>query len=211
MKFHRLDQDLDIGTPLLMWRHRASDRFFYKIFSWLLGGFVFGILASIIVGWIFGLPDASLPIARIVFFGVFIIGVAKSFLLYIIHGVEYQITDTGLVHFKPPFGWDALDRLLQPILSPKVAFIQWEEVKEITELHGDMLFTFNDGRKDSKINIQHLLQHKVLDQNFVNSFTADQRSAKARPTKNPDKYGNSTSKLILQSAREARKRATLSK
>ncbi|RPH95322.1 MAG: hypothetical protein EHM72_15050, partial [Calditrichaeota bacterium] len=125
----------DFQELLLEWRHRDGGRFVSKIFSWLLGAFVFAILTSIFFASIHQ-PDTALPAARFIFFLVFVLGMGSNFMRSYVHGYAYQITRQAIVQIHPYFGWERLGALLGSKEKPfrqVYYYIDWTEVKEIRE------------------------------------------------------------------------------
>ena len=71
MKIWHKTKKEEFGHINLVWRHKATGRFCMKIATWMLGGFVFGMVTAIAVDTA-GLHELSLSAARTVFFIVFV-------------------------------------------------------------------------------------------------------------------------------------------
>ena len=136
----------DFGPLLLIWRHRASGRFFSKIYSWLLGGFVMGLLASILFDAI-GLGGFSLYAGRITFFVVFILGVLSAFFRNLAYGLDYRITRNALLHVRPLCSIESLlpaDGKLRK--GDRIDYLPWEEIKSVNEAGGALSLTLKEGQ-----------------------------------------------------------------
>lgn len=144
--WQRGSTETDFGPLLLIWRHRATGRFYGKIFSWLLGGFVMGLLASIFFNAI-GLGELSLRAGRILFFLVFILGVISAFFRYVIYGLHYRITQKGLLHVRPLCGIEKLRPAGEKLLrGDRIEFLPWDEVKSAGEAGGVLTLTLKEGQ-----------------------------------------------------------------
>ncbi len=196
-------QAWQFGDTLVEWRHRDTSKFFSKIFSWLLGAFVFGLLTSIFFAAI-GLPDASLPLARLVFFVVFIMGVVSNLFRAVINGFHYAITQQALVYEHPLFGWEGLGKLLGSDNKPfrqRFYFIKWQNVREIREQAPGFLLVLKN-EHEIFVPVEPVLKLAV-------NLNLSQPEAKSRHMKKDEKaaYDKEARKMILQAARDARRSA----
>ena len=129
MKLWQKTRSEQFGDLLFSWRYKAQNRFFTRIFTWLLSAFVFGLLTAIILSW-FGLVDLAQPAARIIFFMVFIGGIIDAYFENIVAGIEYRIYQNALVHIKSGFGRDWLK---MPFPGTKYEFIRWNDIESIRQ------------------------------------------------------------------------------
>jgi hypothetical protein len=201
MKLWNKTSNGDFGETILTWRYRDVGRFVGKIFSWLLGAFVFGILTSIFFLAI-QKPDLSLPLARLVFFIVFIIGIASNFFRAIIYGYEFQIAQKAIVTPHPFFGWEKLGIILGSEEKPfrhVNYFINWDDMKEIREVeNGIVLLLKNENEIELLIkNVTELTLNLNLKKN----------EPRAKGSSKSDKlaYDKAVAKIVLQTARETRR------
>jgi len=138
--------ETDFGPLLLIWRHRAAGRFYSKIFSWLLGGFVLGLLASITFNAI-GLGGFSLSAGRITFFVVFILGVVSAFFRNLAYGLDYRITQKALLHVRPLCGIERLRPAGGKLRKgDRIDYLPWEEIKSVNEAGGALALTLKEGQ-----------------------------------------------------------------
>ena len=161
-----------------------------KIATWMLGGFVFGMVTAIAVDTA-GLHELSLSAARTVFFVVFIMGVIDAFFRNVYHGLQYRITDRALVMVKPFYGIEAVGRSLGSEEKPfgeKLEFIEWSEIKEIKEHESSLLSTLKD---DKGAVLIHVLPLKSIE-------PAPANKPKSAEDKEMLKY-------IIQKAREVKR------
>jgi len=201
MKLWNKTKKWDFGQTAITWRHRNTGQFFWKIFSWLLGAFVFGIGTSLFFLAI-RQPDLSLPAARIVFFLVFLLGITSNLFRAIINGHEYKITDQALVFSHPFYGWEALGRFLGSEERPfRIIYycIYWQNVKEIREHEQGIILLLKD---DTEIQVPVLPVVKLALHLHVKSSIPKERGANKSDR---DVYDKAVMRIILQSAREARR------
>ena len=203
MKFWNKTSEFNFGETIVTWRHRDAGRFFWKIFSWLLGGFVFGILTSIFFAAI-QMPDISLPAARIVFFLVFIIGIVSNLFRALVYGYEYKITQKAIVHSHPFYGWERLGALLGSEDKPFRHihyYLPWEELKEIREQEHGILLVLNEGH-EIEVPVQNVVK-------LVMNLKLNKPKPSAKGASKSDKlaYDKAVLRIVLQSARETRRDA----
>ncbi|MBN1466317.1 hypothetical protein JXA02_11175 [candidate division KSB1 bacterium] len=207
MKMWNKTTKADFGKVILTWRHRDAGRFFGKIFSWLLGAFVFGILTSIFFAAI-QLPDIALPAARIVFFIVFIFGLVNDLFRAIVNGYEYRITQKAIVYSHPFYGWERLGVLLGSAEKPFrqiYRYFFWQELKEIRELdHGILLVHRNEN--EIEVPVQNVIK-------LVMNLNLNKPEPKAKGSTKSEKtaYDKAVLRIVLQAARDARRDAINSK
>ncbi len=196
-------REWQFGETLVEWRHRDSSKFLSKIFSWLLGAFVFGLLTSILFMSI-GLPDASLPLARLVFFIIFIMGVVSNLFRAVLNGYHYAITQQALVYEHPLFGWEGLGKMLGSDNKPfglRYYSINWQHVREIREqAPGFMLILKNE--QEIFIAVEPVVKLAV-------NLNLSQPQPKTKHMKKDEKaaYDKEVLKIVLQAARDARRSA----
>jgi hypothetical protein len=188
---------------IVSWRHQDISKFFWKIFSWLLGGFVFGILASIFFIAI-SRPDYAQPTARIVFFAVFIVGVSSNFFRAIISGFEYSITKTALIYSHPFFGWEKLGQMFGSEKKPfrhAYYYMNWVDVKEIREHEKGLELVM---KNDEVLEIPVIAVTKLaLNLNLKGPDPKEKGASKSEKLA----YDKAVQRIVLQTAREARKSA----
>ena len=146
MKIWRKVKKEELGEPFLVWRHRATNRFFLKIGSWILGGFVFAILAAIVIS-IFRHPPQYIEdqVPWIVFFLVFIFGMLNAFIRNIYNGLEFRINGNGIVTVKPQHGFELLGFDKKDGLRPfgeVYELLPWSEIKELKEQDDTIIMNF---------------------------------------------------------------------
>ncbi len=203
MKTWQKVKNKDFGKPIFIWRYRAINRFFTKIFTWLLGGFVTGILTSIFFLAV-GLPDVSLAAARIVFFVVFIFGLISAFFRNVYYGLEYRITETALVHVKPMCGIESIGRILGSVEKPfgqQFEYISWERTKELKDENNTFMMILKDNEEATIIGVAPVAGYCNVGENeapvyFPKLFVSD------------EKVNKTVLKQIVQKARDARKART---
>lgn len=141
--WQRSDKNSDLGKTLLIWRHRAVGRFFSKIFSWLLGGFVMGLLAAILCD-LFNIRN-EVFYARLVFFVVFFAGVISSFFRNLVYGLHYRISDKGLLHVRPLWGLES-GQSAELVRRPgdRIEYLGWQQIKSAEEAEGKLLLSLVD-------------------------------------------------------------------
>ncbi len=200
MKAWQKQKNEDLGKPLFIWRHRAVNRFFTKIFTWILGGFVSGILTSIFF-LAMGLPDYSLIAARIVFFVVFILGVISAFFRNVYYGIEYRITEKAIAHVKPMYGIESIGKTLGSEEKPfgqQVEFIAWEKAKEMKEQENSFVMVLKEKEETVIIDVAPVASYCNVGENevpvnFPKLFVSD------------EKLNKTVLKQVVQKARDAKK------
>jgi hypothetical protein len=143
--WQRSDKGSDLGTTLLVWRHRDVGRFISKIFSWLLGGFVLGLLTAILCDF-FGIPNET-GYARVLFFVVFIGGVIGAFFHNLVYGLHYRVTDKALLYVRPLFGIEsAQESGLVRRPGDRIEYLPWEQIKSAEEAEGGLFLHMKDDK-----------------------------------------------------------------
>jgi hypothetical protein len=201
--WQRSTKKSDFGKVLLIWHHRAVSRFSSKIFSWLLGGFVLGLLASILFNAI-GLGDYSIVAGRVTFFVVFIAGVIGALLHNLIHGLQYRITANALLYIRPVCALEGSAGTAEKLkLCDRVEFIPWDEVKSVDESNGILILNMKDGAQVS-VGIAPVLA--------LHTPTADggmeKRSSAAGVWKTNQQLDKESIKLVVQKIRDIKKTTT---
>ncbi|MBN1479619.1 hypothetical protein JXA70_05055 [candidate division KSB1 bacterium] len=192
----------DFGDTILSWRIRDGARFFWKILSWLLGAFVFGLGTSIFFLAI-QMPHMSLPAARAVFFIVFILGIVSNWFRAIVFGYQYKITQRAIVHAHPFFGWEKLGVILgsedKPFRQMNYYF-DWQEIKEIREQEKGLVILKNDLEIEIPV-------HNVI--KLVMNLNLNKPEPKAKGASKSEKlaYDKAVLRIVLQATREARRKA----
>lgn len=194
----------DFGKTILTWRYRDVGRFFGKVFSWLLGAFVFGLLTSIFFAAI-QQPDLSLPLARLVFFVVFIAGVTSNLFRAIIYGYEFKIAEKAIVMSHPFFGWEKLGVILGSEEKPfrhLNYYFYWQDVQEIREKDGSLELVLKEGH-EIEVPVKNVTR-------LVMNLNLNKPRPKAKGGSKSEKlaYDKAVLQIVLQTAREARRDAT---
>ncbi len=205
MKLWHRSKGENFGKTLLAWRHQSTGRFVNKIGSWLLGGFVMGILASILLNTM-GLPDSGKYAGRIVFFLVFFFGVVSAFFRNVVYGLHYRITEKALIHIQPFCG---LEKLLQPnaegvrLRWDRVVYLTWEEIKAVQDAEGSITLNL---KSDDAVQLQVA---PVRSLSVVSGGNALEERTHARGLFGHDPvFDKEAVKLIVQRIREIKKQAT---
>jgi len=145
MKVWQRSKEREFGKILLMPAEDSAGRFAGKIFSWLLSGFVLGLLAAVLCDAV-GLSAESLLAGRIVFFAVFIIGTISAWLRNVVYGLQYRITPKALLYVRPLCGFEALcGRGEQLRRGDRLEIIPWDQIKSVDEAEGALALTLRDG------------------------------------------------------------------
>ncbi len=189
---------------ILSWRRRDINKFFSKIFSWLLGGFVFGILTSILFIAI-NRPDYAQPTARLVFFVIFFLGVLSNFFRSVVYGFEYIITQKALIYSHPFWGWEKLGQILGSDKKPFrqiYYYVAWNEIKEIRE-HPKGMELILKNEEILQIPITYVIKLAV---NL--NLKSPERKEKGASKTEKLAYDKAVQKIVLQAAREAKKKST---
>ncbi len=193
----------DFGDTILTWRYRDVGRFVGKIFSWLLGAFVFGILTSIFFAAI-QQPDVALPMARLVFFIIFIIGIVSNFFRALVYGYHFKITQQAIVMAHPFFGWEQLGFLLGSKEKPFRHidyYLKWQDIKEFRESENGITLIL---KKDEEIEI---LIKNVTELTLNLNLRKNEPRAKGSSKSEKLAYDKAVAKIVVQAAREARRDA----
>jgi hypothetical protein len=192
-----------VGDTLFVWRHRAVNRFFAKVGSWLLGGFVFAILSSIIIS-IFPHPPQSIEDRTpwIVFFIVFLAGVVNAFVRNIFNGLEFRIMKNGIANVKPHQGFELPGFDKKDGIHPfgeKYEYIPWNEIKEIKENENGIQVLLKNELDEIQLAVSPVVSYFdpssdiVLAHNGAKLFSQDA------------KVDKDALKLALQKSREAKR------
>ncbi len=195
---------------MLVWRHRSISRFFMKNATWLLGGYVTGILTSIIIDTL-GEPVFAQKVGRVAFLLVFVFGVVNAFFQNVLNGMEFRISEKALLSVKSLFGVEATGNLLESIgrlLGQHAEFILWNEIKEIKDEQKTVMIVMKEDDSVATIDISSVLRLDV--------FTADgkketraSRNGKLAILSKDEKFDQEAMRLILQKARDAKRQAAL--
>ncbi len=197
MKVWQKQKKKDLGKALFSWRYRATRRFFTKIFTWLLGGFVSGIITSIIF-LIIGLPAYSATSARVVFFAVFLSGMVGAFIRNICNGLEYVISEKALVHFNPAIDIKAPKTALAHIVANRrTEYVLWDNVKEIADQDGSLLLTLKEHEEPIAIGVAPVASYSPASAEEIAGFPG--------LFKRNEKLDKEILKKVVQKAREAKK------
>jgi hypothetical protein len=208
MKIWHRSRKMDLGKTLLVWHHRAVSRFFMKIATWLLGGFVCGMLTSIFFAAI-GSYEIAQGAARIVFIVVFIAGVAGSYLRNVHYGLEYRIMERGLGNVKPLLGTHAAGHIIglsDDALGGRTEYILWSEIREVKEEEGTLIAIL---KNDQRI-LLGIAPVVSLSSTSDGGGTRVAHGGKYKPFSRDEKLDRDATRLIVQKAREARKSAASS-
>ncbi len=201
MKMWLKSNTLPSAPAIVEWRRRDLGRFGNKVFSWLLGAFVFGILTSIFFLAV-GLPDTAQPAARVVFFAVLIAGLISSAFHCLIKGLWYQITPGGIVHVHPYFGWqERIEEKGTRFFKPHFYSLPWEQVKEIREHKNGLLLILSE---DDQTFVPVEPTIKLTMDLSRNRPEAPQKS---RAQNDRPSFQKEALRIVIKAAREAHKAA----
>ncbi len=207
--WHKAKQE-DFGRILLIWRHRAVSRFFMKIATWLLGGYVTGILTSIIIDTL-GDPVLSQKAGRIAFLVVFVLGVVNAFFQNVLNGMEFRISEKALVSVKSLFGSAAGGNLLKSVgklLGQHAEYILWNEIKDIKDEQQVIMLILKEDEATATVDISSLLRVEVLGVDGKKDIRHS-RNGKLAVFSKDEKFDQEAMRLILQKARDAKRQAAL--
>lgn len=205
MKIWHKTTNWNFGQSLVTWRNRDNNKFYWKILSWLLGAFVFGILTSIAFGYVLGLPDIAKPAAQIMFVIVYIIGMTSQLFRCILYGFHYQITEKAIVHIHPFYGWEELGKILGSENKPfkqLLFYFEWNEIKEIRESGNGMTCILK--KDDTEVFIPVIPVTK-LSMTLSKSSPDSLKEPKNKKRGDKETLDKNALKTVLQAAREARK------
>ncbi|MBN1996234.1 hypothetical protein JW935_01695 [candidate division KSB1 bacterium] len=205
MKAWKKSKASNLGETVLAWRHRANNRFLVKLLSWLLGAYVFAILASIIMSYIpYGLIRSIEKAAPwIVFVSVYIWGVYNSFMQFLYNGAEYRIMKNGLAQIRPVFGFElpGLDQKDEIYPYGKhFEFLSWNNIKEL-KIEEEALNVILKKQKDTL----------VLGVSPVVCYFSPTGEVKVahkglfRPFEKDEEFDRNAVKFIITKARETKK------
>lgn len=195
----------DLGNRLFSWRHRSPSRFYIKIFTWLLGGFVFGILAAIFFD-VIGLVDFAQEAGRITFFVTFLSGTINAFARFVVNGVEFVVMQKGLVAVKPVSGFKALAKLIEGVFPRlnKSEYIEWQDIKEIKESDGEIYIALKKEAGDFSLGVSPCLSMTVYNEDGVGKTKESHSGRLALFSKNPE-FDKEALRNAVQKARFAKK------
>ncbi len=201
--WQRSSKGLELGRAVLIWRHRATGRFLNKIFSWFLGGFVMGLLASILFDAI-GLSDQALYAGRLVFFVVFIAGSISAFFRNMVYGLHYRVTPWALLHIRPLCGIEAWTGSAEGWnRGDRIEYLPWEQIKSVEESEGNLVLTLKN---------ENVVSVGVAPVRAIWVPTADGGMEKRNSAKGwwsgSAQLDKEALKLILQKIRDIKKSAT---
>ncbi len=205
--WHKAKQK-DFGNTLLVWRHRTLSRFFMKTGTWLLGGYVSGILTSIIIDTL-GDPVLSQKAARVAFLVVFVFGVVNAFFQNVLNGVEFRISEKALVSVKSLFGSTAGSNWLESVgklLGQHAEYILWNEIKEIKDEQKIILLVLKESEATVTVDASSILRLEVLGADGKKDVRHS-RNGKLAVFSKDEKFDQEAMRLILQKAREAKRQA----
>ncbi|OGC06085.1 hypothetical protein A2V82_01665 [candidate division KSB1 bacterium RBG_16_48_16] len=164
MKIWHKRKDLQLGDDLFIWRYRAVSRFATKSGTWLLAGFVMGILASIFMAAV-GFAEIAQKVARAAFWLVFVGGVADAFLRYVWFGVEYRINQKALINVKSlihrrdfndtPAGGRHLP-------GDQVYAIPWKEIDEIKAEDKKIVVALKENAGSFELGVSPAISYALL-------------------------------------------------
>ncbi len=203
MKVWQRSKNREFGKTQLIWRHRAAGRFAGKIFSWLLSGFVLGLLGAVFLNGLGMEAHTAQYAGRVVFFAVFVVGCISAWFRNLVYGLHYRITPQALLFVQPLCGIEALRSGGEQLLrGDRVEFIPWEEIKSADETEGALTLTLKDG---------YQISVGVTPVNALWTPTADGGMEKRIPLGGAGKQNGPLDKealkLILQKIREIKKSA----
>lgn len=201
MKLWNKTLNWEFGDTILTWRYRDAGRFGGKIFSWLLGAFVFGILTSIFFAAIHK-ADLALPLARLVFFVVFIVGVTSNLFRALIYGYQFKITQQAIVMPYPFFGWEKLGILLGSEEKPFRLlhyYLNWQDIKEIRDAENGIVLVL---KNENEIEI---IIKNVTELTLNLNYRKNEPRAKGSSKSEKLAYDKAVAKIILQAARETKR------
>ncbi|HOT96841.1 MAG TPA: hypothetical protein PLN61_01455 [bacterium] len=202
MKVWQRSKKMEFGKTLLIWRHRAAGRFGGKIFSWLLSGFVLGLLGAVLLNALGMEAQASQFAGRVIFFTVFILGCISAWFRNLVYGLHYRITPQALLYVRPLCGIEALRSGELLHRGDRIEFIPWDEIKSVDEMDGALALTLRNGAQIS-IGVTPVIA--------LWTPTADGGMEKRIPLGGPGKKSTPLDKealkLILQKIREIKKTA----
>jgi len=158
----------DLGRRLYSWRQKSPSRFFMKILTWLLGGFVFGILTAIFFD-VINLVDLAQNAGRIMFFVTFLSGTINAFFRFVVNGVEFVVMQKGLVAVKPASGFKTLAKFIEgffPRLN-KSEYIEWQDIKEIKESDGELYVALKKEAGEFTLGVSPCLSVTVYNEDGV--------------------------------------------
>ncbi len=205
--WHRLYTN-DLGGRLFSWRHKSPSRFFMKILTWLLGGFVFGILTAILFD-VIGLVNLAQNAARIMFFVTFLSGVIDAFFRFVVNGVEFFIMQRGLVSMKPFSTFEMLAKFIEGLLPRlnKSEYLEWQEIKEIKESNGNLGVILKTKEEEFLLGVSPCLSYTVYNEDGIGK-TQKSTSGRLRFFYENSEFDKQALRNALQKARFAKKMMT---
>jgi hypothetical protein len=198
MKFWHKSKSMNFGNIVFRWRQRNTNRFYYKILSWVLAAFIGGIFSSIICAAL-GIFEHALLLSRITFLIIFVAGCINSYFIYVVYGSECRLTERALVVVRPVIGHIPLaERLGTPIepFAARYDYLPWEEIKDVKEQEGQLLLILKKDLQEVQIGVTPVA--------FVARESAERSSSESLRggDENRDKE---ILKLIVQKVRELKR------
>jgi hypothetical protein len=205
--WHKVKQET-FGEAMLVWRHRATNRFFMKIFSWLLGGYVIGILISILVDT-FGEAALAPKAGRSAFLLAFALGVINAFFVNVYNGLKYQVMENALVSSKSLLGVEAFERMFGAfghLIGNRQEYILWNEIKEMKDEQNALALTLKEDESVALVGVAPVLKLEIYN-GGQKQETRVRHNGKFASFSNDEVLDKEALRLILLRAREAKKQA----
>jgi hypothetical protein len=206
MKIWRKRKNFQLGNDLFIWRHRAVSRFATKSGTWLLAGFVMGILTSIFFAAV-GFADIAQKAARIVFWLVFIGGVIDAFLRYVWFGVEYRINQKALLFVKSYINRSDFNNIPEDGRQPmgnRVYSIPWKEIDDIKPEDKKIVVVLKENAGTFELGVSPTIGYALLLDGQINKTRTLQKQGFLFSGKDAE-LDNETRQYILKSYREVRR------
>lgn len=201
MKIWRKTKKNTFEKLIVGWRVRSISRFLSKIFSWLLGAFVIGLLTSIFF-LALNAPHLSQPFARLLFFVFFILGVLSNYYRSIVNGLEYWVTPNAFVKVRPFCGFERLNQILGGKTYPfrtEYYYIPWDEIKSVKEENEHIELLNEKGQAFYEIPMQKVLKlFGMQNRKHFERSTTDDESIQ--------KLGRDTRTLVVKTVNEIKKK-----
>ena len=179
------------------WRVRSTGRFLSKIFSWLLGAFVVGLLTSIFF-LLLNAPHLSQPVARVLFFIFFILGIVSNFYRAVVNGIEYRMTADALVQVHPFCGFVKINSLISSGLYPfrtEYFYIPWENIKNISNEPGKIQLIEKESESIIDVQIDRVLSYFGYNNGrFYERYKSENETV--------DSFNKQARQLILKTGRD---------
>lgn len=197
MKIWQKTKKNDFDHLVMGWRIRSVGRLFSKIFSWLLGAFVIGLLTSIFF-LALQAPQLSQPMARVLFFLFFFLGISSNFYRTIVNGLEYWITGDALVQVQPFCGFEKLNSLIGGKTYPfrtEYYYIPWDNIKTVKEENEKVQIVDKQSESIIDIPVDHVLKYF----GYKNKKFFEQTKAHDEPVQS---FSKKTRQLIIKAAKD---------